>query len=112
MITELTATQIDWDVTTEEIRERLKKLPTNEREDWFGEETVSMNMDEFEEVALEVFHHSPGLLDDFLELPTSVNIPHGITEKEDITDWLSDTYGYCINEYRLETRYPEQEDVA
>lgn len=34
------------------------------------------------------------------ELPTEVEIPEGINE-EDISDWLSDEYGFCHAGFKL-----------
>lgn len=36
--------------------------------------------------------------DETVELPDVVEIPEDIDE-EDITDWLSDTYNYCVNDW-------------
>ena len=38
--------------------------------------------------------------DDALDLPTEVEIPNDI-EEDDITDYLSDTYGFCVNSYSI-----------
>lgn len=36
-----------------------------------------------------------------VELPNEVQIPNGISEDE-VTDYLSDTFGWLINSYELE----------
>ena len=36
-----------------------------------------------------------------LELPTEVEVP-GDVEEDEIADWLSDEYGYCVESYALE----------
>ena len=33
--------------------------------------------------------------DDNIFLPTEVEIPNKITDEEEISDWLSDEFGYC-----------------
>ena len=35
-------------------------------------------------------------------LPTEVEIPIGITDEEEISDWLSDEFGYCHEGFCLE----------
>lgn len=36
-----------------------------------------------------------------LGLPTEIEIPVTITDLEDITDWLSDEFGYCLHGFEL-----------
>ncbi len=36
-----------------------------------------------------------------LGLPTETEIPVTITDLEDITDWLSDEFGYCLHGFEL-----------
>ena len=40
--------------------------------------------------------------DDNNFLPTEVEIPTGITDEEEISDWLSDEFGYCHEGFYLE----------
>ena len=40
--------------------------------------------------------------DDNNFLPTEVEIPTGITDEEEISDWLSDEFGYCHEGFCLE----------
>lgn len=35
------------------------------------------------------------------DLPTEVEIPNGMTDEDDISDWLSDEYGFCHNGFEL-----------
>lgn len=37
---------------------------------------------------------------DELCLPSEADIPNGISE-EDIADWLSDTFGFCVYEFDI-----------
>lgn len=36
------------------------------------------------------------------DLPTEVEIPKGMTDEDEISDWLSDKYGFCHNGFELE----------
>lgn len=40
--------------------------------------------------------------DAFAELPTEVEIPDDLYDEDDISDWLSDEYGYCHNGFEIE----------
>ena len=36
------------------------------------------------------------------ELPKEIEIPEGMTDEEEISDWLSDQTGFCHNGFVLE----------
>ena len=36
------------------------------------------------------------------KLPTEMNIPEGMTDEEEISEWLSEEIGYCHNGFCLE----------
>lgn len=36
------------------------------------------------------------------DLPTEVEIPKGVTDEDEISDWLSDEYGYCHYGFELD----------
>lgn len=40
--------------------------------------------------------------DDDGELPTEIDIPEGITDEDEISDYLSEVTGYCHQGYVLE----------
>lgn len=40
--------------------------------------------------------------DDDGELPTEINIPEGMTDEDEISDYLSEVTGYCHQGYVLE----------
>lgn len=35
------------------------------------------------------------------ELPTEVEIPNGMTDEEEISDWLSEEFGFCHKGFEL-----------
>lgn len=41
-------------------------------------------------------------------LPTEVEIPKGMTDEDEISDWLSDEYGFCHYGFEIEG---EDEDI-
>ena len=45
-------------------------------------------------------------LKDLEYLPTEIKIPDTITNTDEISDYLSDTTGFCVKNYKLE---PEKE---
>ena len=42
--------------------------------------------------------------DDDGELPTEIDIPEGMTDKDEISDYLSEVTGYCHQGYVLEEK--------
>lgn len=38
---------------------------------------------------------------DLVELPTEVEIPMGITDEDEISDWLTDNFGFCHKGFSL-----------
>lgn len=43
--------------------------------------------------------------DDDGELPTEIDIPEGMTDENEISDYLSEVTGYCHQGYVLEGKY-------
>lgn len=41
-------------------------------------------------------------LEDLEYLPTEIEIPEGMTDEEEISDYISDETGFCHNGYELE----------
>lgn len=39
--------------------------------------------------------------EDSVELPTEVEIPNTITDEDEISDWLTDTFGFCHKGFSL-----------
>lgn len=102
------ACDIDWDIDMDEVYEKLDDM--NPRAASIALEIPyahysRMTTSERDGYAYDKFRHCPAELDKFLELPEKVKIPDTVFAEGDdaITDWLSDTYGYCINGYRLST---------
>ena len=45
-------------------------------------------------------------------LPTEMNIPEGMTDLEEISDWLSDETGFCHYGFRLIDQNGNDTDIA
>lgn len=41
-------------------------------------------------------------MDELKELPTEINIPDGMTDEDEISDYLSDTTGFCHKGFILD----------
>lgn len=64
---------------------------------------ANMTTSERHDYAYSYFHHCPGAMEDLFELPEFIEIPENITDEDDISDWLSDEYGFCHNGFTLDT---------
>ena len=100
------AYNIDWDIDIEEAFEKLDEMNYKSAASALGisaDDYANMTTEERHDFAYDLFHHCPGELEDFMDLPTKVEIPKELTNEEDITEWLSDEYGFCIKGYKLDT---------
>ena len=100
------AYNIDWDINIEEALDMLDEMDYKDAASTLGisvDTYANMTTEERHDYAYDLFHHCPGELEDFMNLPTKVEIPKELTNEEDITEWLSDEYGFCIKGYKLDT---------
>lgn len=100
----LKATEIQWDFDMDEVYERLDEMEPDKVAEELGvpkNTYARMTTEERHDYAYDVFHHSPGALDDFMGLPYEIDIPPILTDPEDISDWLSDEYGFCHRGFQL-----------
>lgn len=108
------AYDIDWDVDMDEVYECLENMTIENAARTLGlsqDKYLSMSADELHAFAEDKFRHCPGALDDFLGLPSMVELPGAVCPEDDscfdtfdwsdATDWLADKYGYCINGYNV-----------
>lgn len=105
----LVAKNIEWDIDYDEVYEVLDNLKLEDAAEKLEvpfDRYIRMTTGERHDYAYDKFRHCPGGLYDFLRLPESVDIPSELCEKDEdeITNWLSDTYGYCISSYKIEGR--------
>lgn len=113
------AYDIDWDIDKDELEEiingtdfedicEIMNKPASKFENMSDEQKLN--------IALDYFHHCPGAISSLIGVPDEIEIPEeiiidaDITSEDDdmseVTDWLSDEYGFCINNYqvRIENR--------
>ena len=90
----------------DEVYEKLDEMTAEkaaEALDISCERYANMTTNERHAYAYDRFHHHFADLYDFLGLPEEVEIPKELTDEEDISDWLSDEYGYCHEGFTLST---------
>ena len=99
------AKRIEWDVDMDEVFEKLDELLYEKAAEVLEIPSAvyaSMTTSERYDYAYDVFHHRPGKLYDFLGLPEEVDLNIEI-EEEEVADYLSDQYGYCIRDLKIES---------
>ena len=96
------AYDIEWSADMDEIYEVLDDMTCEGAAATLGipkRTYANMTSGERHDYAYEFYRRRPGAIDDLFNLPSKVNIPEEIDNEDDIADWLSDTYGFCINSY-------------
>jgi hypothetical protein len=100
-------TNIQWDIDFDEVYERLDNMEYTTAAKAIGvpaERYANMTTEERHDYAYDKFHHCPAELDEFVGLPLEIEIPEELTDDEDISDWLSDEFGYCHEGFELKER--------
>jgi hypothetical protein len=98
------AVNILWDIDIEEAYERLDELSNEvaaQELDIPLQTYANMTTEERHDWAYDRFHHNRVALDEFMGLPSTIDIPEGLTEIDDISDWVSDEYGFCHGGFDL-----------
>lgn len=94
------ARNVEWDINMDEVYEKLDEMTVvnaSKALEVPADKYANMTSSERHDYAYDVFRHCPGRLYEFLELPEAVTLASGTKiEPEDIPDYLSDLYGYCI----------------
>ena len=98
------AVNIDWDIDERDLTDEVLDYATDQEiAELLGTEAYqikNMNEDDLYDLVRDAFHHRPGLMDDYLGLPSAVEIPEGM-EEEEIADWLTEKYEYCLRGFDL-----------
>jgi len=102
------AYDIDWSIESEEIFEILDAMTVEKAAEALAiskDRYAAMTTEERHDYAYDMFHHHRLSAAEFAGLPDEVELPPelGDAEEDAITEWLSDTYGYFLNGYRLNT---------
>lgn len=98
------AYNIQWSIDMDEVYERLDSMPAEKAAEALGVHFytyANMTTEERHDYAYDKFHHCPAELDEFIGLPEVVEIPENLADDEDISDWLSDKFGYCHGGFEL-----------
>ena len=98
------AIEIQWDFDMDEVFAKLDETKPAEAAEFLGvpaDRYDRMTTEERHDYAYDVFRHCPALLDDFMGLPYEIEIPEELTDIEDISDWLSDEYGFCHSGFQI-----------
>ena len=106
------ATNIEWNISDEELLERLDDMLAETAAEKLGvpvNSYANMTTEERHDYALDSFHHHKADKAEFIGLPNEVELPEEAKEWSDdeITDYLSDEYGYYLDRYDL----PERDDL-
>ena len=97
-------TDIDWSYDYEDFWHTLSEKTLRKQTEILGVPYnlyASMNYEEREEWAYDVYRRKPSVADEVLGLPTEVDLPDGYWSEETITEYLADTYGAFINGFTL-----------
>lgn len=101
----LKAYGIKWDVDIREVLEKLDDMSFYQAAEALEipvDKYANMNTSERHDYAYDYFHHRhDGCKADFVGLPEEVDVPAELTDDEDISDWLSDEFGYCHGGFEL-----------
>ena len=119
----LVACNIDWDIDIEEMYDILDNSTVTQAAKMLEiplERYDNMTTEERHDYAYDKIHHNRLDAAEMLGLPDEVVIPedvlehYGIVSKDDdmsdITDWLSDEYGYCIKGYEIKDAITKNKD--
>ena len=101
----LYACNINWDVDMNDIYSVLDEMTAERAAEALEvpyDRYANMTTEERHQEAFDRFRDHPSLISEFMGLPEEVEIPSELAGDDDaITEWLSDTYEFCIREYAL-----------
>ena len=91
------ATDIDWDVSMEDVYDRLYAMKESDAAKCLGvteSEFDSMSEGEREELADRLYEGSDTRRMELFHLPHEVEIPKDVDD-DSVCDWLSEEFGFC-----------------
>lgn len=96
------AVNIEWDVDLEDAMNKLDSLTIEEANETL--KTAFNSKKDLEAVVRGFYkpHLYPKYIAELMGLPTKVKVPKNLTDEEEISDWLTDTYGFCHKGFKLE----------
>ena len=101
------AYNIKWDVDFDDFFETI-----NEMTDGYASEALGcsigiyreMNEEKFHDFVYEFYENNKDKVYEIMELPTEVEISSGLFDDEEVSDWLSDEYGFCHAGFELKAK--------
>lgn len=102
----MVAANICWIVDLDEAYEKLDSMPVNQASEVLEisvQTYADMTTPERHDYAYDSWHYHRTLLDEFMGLPNEVEIPEVLEADEDISDWLSNEYGFCHEGFDIVT---------
>lgn len=102
----MTAYDIRWNIDVDEAVDELMTKSVYDAAELLGVPGVafaSMSEDERRGRAETEFNHNPVLMERVMDLPDEIEVPDCYTEDddEDIANWISNAYGFCIYNFEL-----------
>ena len=100
----LVAYNILWDVDMESIMDAFDSMTVEEASAELGIPTShysNMTTEERHDFIYDRYHHHSADKAEFMELPNEVYLPKELVWEDDISDYLSDEYGYCHEGFNL-----------
>lgn len=109
---QLIAKDVQWDINVSDVNEYLDEI-SEEKAARLLELPVriyhNMTEENRHDYAYDCIHHNKLRAAEILGVPEDVAIPEGIYDPEDISDWLSDEYGYCHEGFSIDCDAKEED---
>ena len=109
---QLIAKDVQWDIDIDEVNDYLDEI-SEEKAAELLELPLStyhnMTEEERHDYAYDCIHHNKLRAAEIMNVPEDVLIPEGIYDPEDISDWLSDEYGWCHEGFSIGCDSTEEE---
>lgn len=100
------AYNIKWDIDIDDAIDTLDEMTSEDAakvlelpEKRYANMTTSDRYD----YAYSYFERCHGAMEGLFRLPNSVEIPKDMSDEDEISDWLSDEYGFCHAGFELDT---------
>ena len=108
----LIAKDVQWDIDIDEVNDYLDEI-SEEKAAELLELPISkyhnMTEEERHDYAYDCIHHNRLRAAEIMGVPEDVEIPEGMYDPEDISDWLSDEYGWCHEGFVIDCDSTEEE---
>ena len=100
------AKNIKWDIDKHDATEfLLDSFTVKEIADFLKIDEQKLNNlsdDDLYDKVTEELENKPEHYNELYDLPDSVEIPEDLTDEDDITEWLTNQYEFCVKSYNLE----------